>query len=265
MIRKAIELIAARRSRILWEALISRIYFSFKARPLAEFKTTLDRFNGKKGLEIGGPSRVFEKGGFLPIYGRFECLDMLNFSMTTVWTGPIELEAGVVMDGKRVGRYHIMEGGDLSGIAEKSYDFVLSSNNLEHLANPLMAIEQWLRVLRPGGALVLVVPRKQANFDHNRNIVEFDHLMADYRNKTGEDDLTHLDEILKYHDLAMDEPAGSPTQFKARSLKNFENRCLHHHVFDLAVLNQIFNHFNLSILLADHIHTDYVIIGQVEK
>jgi hypothetical protein len=27
-------------------------------------------------------------------------------------------------------------------------------------------------------------------------------------------------------------PAGTPEQFRARSLLNFKNRCLHHHVFD---------------------------------
>ncbi len=49
-----------------------------------------------------------------------------------------------------------------------------------------------------------------------------------------ENDLSCMDEVLKLHDLSR-EPLGSDTaeQLKDRSLKNYENRCLHHDVFDL--------------------------------
>ena len=42
--------------------------------------------------------------------------------------------------------------------------------------------------------------------------------------------------IYKEHDLSMDTPAGTFEQFRERLMKNYENRCLHHHVFDLEVL-----------------------------
>ena len=57
-------------------------------------------------------------------------------------------------------------------------------------------------------------------------------MFEDFKNGTGEDDLTHLPEILELHDLACDVGAGTFEQFRARSLENFSNRCLHHHVFD---------------------------------
>jgi hypothetical protein len=41
-----------------------------------------------------------------------------------------------------------------------------------------------------------------------------------------------LPEILEKHDLMRDVAAGSIQNFQERSLNNFSNRCLHHHVFD---------------------------------
>jgi len=219
-------------------------------------------FLRKKGIEIGGPSPFFNKKGFMPIYGRSINLDGVNFAQSTIWTGEIDKKKGYEVNGKRMGKQFILDTVDLTSIKNNSYDFVLSCNNIEHIANPLKAVEQWLSVLKPGGIFVIVAPRKESNFDHNRDIVDFEHLLKDYQNQTAEDDLTHLEEIITLHDLEMDKPAGTPEQFKNRSLKNYENRCLHHHVFDLEVLNKVVTHFKLSIIRKAQIDTDYVIIGQ---
>jgi hypothetical protein len=57
-------------------------------------------------------------------------------------------------------------------------------------------------------------------------------MFRDFEQNVGEDDLTHLQEILEKHDLKRDPLAGSWENFKQRSLDNFSNRCLHHHVFN---------------------------------
>lgn len=54
-----------------------------------------------------------------------------------------------------------MEDGDaqyLNGIDDGSLDFVHSSHCLEHLNNPLEGLQNWFRVLREGGHLVITVP-----------------------------------------------------------------------------------------------------------
>lgn len=54
-----------------------------------------------------------------------------------------------------------LEDGDgqrLAGVADASLDFVHSSHCLEHLADPAAALANWLRVVRPGGHVVILVP-----------------------------------------------------------------------------------------------------------
>jgi len=219
-------------------------------------------FLNKNGLEIGGPSNFFNKEGPMPIYEKMGTLDNINFSSSTTWTGTINRENGFLIDGRKVGKQYIADATNLSFLKNYYYDFILSCNNIEHIANPIKAIEQWTSILNKKGTLVIVAPRKESNFDHNRAIVKFSHLISDYKNNMEEKDLTHLKEILRLHDLEMDPPAGTKEQFKERSLKNYENRCLHHHVFDLNILKDIYNYFNLSIIKTVQLDSDYIIIGQ---
>ena len=46
----------------------------------------------------------------------------------------------------------------MEGVADASLDFVHSSHCLEHLRDPAEALRNWLRILKPGGHLVVVVP-----------------------------------------------------------------------------------------------------------
>ena len=188
-------------------------------------------------------------------------LDGCNFSNITIWEGNIESGEKYNYYKNKNGVQYISEATDLSLIPNSKYDFIISSNCLEHVANPLKAIEEWIRVVKKGGLLLLVLPNKEYCFDHNRSVTEFSHLLKDYENNITENDLTHLDEILNLHDLKMDKPAGSLEQFRERSLKNFENRALHHHVFDINLLKEIFSYFKLEVLLT-YENNEHIILGK---
>lgn len=46
----------------------------------------------------------------------------------------------------------------MGSVADDSYDFVHSSHCLEHMRNPREALSNWLRILKPGGYMVITVP-----------------------------------------------------------------------------------------------------------
>ena len=46
----------------------------------------------------------------------------------------------------------------LANVGDGSFDFLFSSNCLEHLDDPAEALSNWIRVVRPGGHLVVTVP-----------------------------------------------------------------------------------------------------------
>lgn len=53
------------------------------------------------------------------------------------------------------------EDGDaeiMAGVADDTYDFIHSSHCLEHLVKPNVGLANWLRIIRPGGYLVITVP-----------------------------------------------------------------------------------------------------------
>lgn len=220
----------------------------------------------KIGLEIGGPSRVFKTIGILPAYNNAKQIDGVNFSTNTVWTGNIGNQPNYCVGRKHLGELYILDGTNLKidngGITSNKYDFLLSCNNLEHIANPLLALEQWLIALKSDGYLILVLPKKESNFDHNREVTPFSHILSDYKNGIGEDDLTHYSEIINLHDLSMDPHAGAIDKFIARSKENYNNRCFHHHVFDSSTLEEISKYFKLNIRNIFYTSNDWWLIAQ---
>lgn len=151
---------------------------------------------------------------------------------------------------------------DINCIETSKYDFFLSCNNLEHIANQLKAISEMLKIIKEDVILLFVLPKKSSNFDHNRKIISFNHILIDYKNNVSQEDRTHLDEILKFHDLPLDLKAGDFESFKRRPERNFENRCLHHHVFNMKLLRKIFNYLNIKLLIKDYTNSNYIIVGR---
>jgi SAM-dependent methyltransferase len=216
---------------------------------LKNFATYSTCLQGKYGIEIGGPSRIFQNGNLLPIYQEVEGLDNCDFSQSTVWAQ--HSTAFVFNPQKAPGKTLFCDGAALVDVNDAIYDFVLSSHNLEHFANPVKALKEWQRVLKPNGVLLLVLPYYRRTFDHRRQPTDVNHMFKDFEQNIGEDDLTHLPEILEKHDLDMDPGAGSPEAFRQRSLKNFFNRCLHHHVFDENNSLELLNRAGFQVISID--------------
>ena len=63
-----------------------------------------------------------------------------------------------VLDGCDGWEINCGDAKDLSKIPDSYYEWVYSSHCLEHLTDPVVAIGNWWRVLKPGGYLIVVVP-----------------------------------------------------------------------------------------------------------
>ncbi len=230
-------------------------------RKIPNLKKWQDFVKEKKCIEIGGPSQLFRTNGYFPIYSCIKSIDGVNFNQETVWEGKLE-EGNTYICENKIGHQFIAEATNLNSIADNSYDVVISCNNLEHIANPLKAIVEWRRILNNKGIIILILPNKNANFDHRRKDTTFDHVLNDYHDDIGEDDLTHLDEILHCHDLKRDPQAGNFKSFKSRCLENYKNRCLHHHIFNQQLLVNILNHAKFSIVHQYSSSKDHFIAAQ---
>lgn len=239
------------------------ILSKYYTRKLKDYKKYIDLFKGKSGLEIGGPSIYFNEDNVLPLYPVLEGLDGVNFSTNTIWEGSLsEGQTFRYNNSQKSGQQYICDAVNLSIISSKKYDFVISCNNLEHIANPLRAINEWLQIIKTNGLVLLVLPNKQINFDHRRTVTSFEHLLNDYNTQVGEDDMTHIDEIMNAHDIFLDPLAGNLIAFRERALQNYENRALHHHVFDIPLLIQIYEFFNIKIISFESTFTDHYILGK---
>lgn len=215
----------------------------------------LDKLERKNGVEIGGPTDWFHY-----IYNKCQSCDNVNFSKKTVWWE--DKTQDFRYEDKVLGKIWILEATNLYQIEDEKYDFVLSSNNLEHIANPLKALKEFTRIVKNGGMILVIVPMKERTFDHNREYTKFEHLLEDYERKIEEDDLSHLPDIIEKHDYVMDSACGGKEKFIERSMKNIENRCLHHHVFNEKCLRSSFEFVGLKVIDFKAVGNGWLIIGE---
>jgi len=201
---------------------------------------------GKIGLELGGPTAHL----FAELYKQAYRTDLVNFSEETIW--------GTFKNGSMFnytkepdggwGTMHITDGATLHGIADNTYDFVLGSHYLEHLINPLQAMAAMARVTKPGGYMILVLPKKEACFDHYRGQSPIEDILFRYLHMISPTDMrySNIDHWMFGNDLLRDY-GGNFHQMLARSVRFPENRAIHIHVYDYKLLESLGKLFSFEI------------------
>ena len=69
----------------------------------------------------------------------------------------------------------------LATFADASLDFVIANHVIEHVEDPIGALETMLRVLRPGGVLFVALPDARHSFDKHRVRTSVEHVLRDHR------------------------------------------------------------------------------------
>ncbi|CAF1200037.1 unnamed protein product [Adineta steineri] len=214
----------------------------------------------KTGFEIGAPSVT--TWGNLGVYAAARVVDTTNFASQTFWESGLKDGGSFIWKNQTKGKQYIRDAVDLQGIPNEYYDSVCATDVLEHIANPFKALLEWLRIMKSGGLLLIIVPFKNVTFDRKRDVVRLEHLINDYHNKTSEADLSHLNEILLLHDVKRDLGIEKFEDFKTRSENNYKNRGLHQHVYDQELLYYIYLCLNLNIKIQYTWDYHNLIIGQ---
>jgi SAM-dependent methyltransferase len=229
--------------------------FPIRARSAASITKLISR---RRGIEIGGPTMwLFGRHGLLPVYRTIGSLDNVNFSSknSLICSSSPNLEGSIqegqtyLFDPSRpLGFQYICEMTELSNIPSATYDFLLSSHTLEHTANPIAALHEWLRILKNNSVIVLVLPHKEGSFDHRRPTTTLGHMKDDFDRGMDEHDLSHLPEFLALMDFSLTPEHGSFDNFKEKCLKNFEYRYLHHHTFTTLSAATLLNYMGVQIV-----------------
>ncbi len=132
---------------------------------------------------------------------------------------------------------------------DDAFDFLFSSHALEHCPDTLRVLENWCRVLRPGGLLILRLPHRDRTFDRDRPITTLAHHIEDYKNQVGYEDTTHRQEFLDlsmpYHHSWKEHAKNADGSWNIDYIVN-EGK-LHYHVWRQTDMVDILRHLGLTI------------------
>ncbi len=128
--------------------------------------------DGHKGIEIGGSKN-----------NPFNIPGCVNVDYSAEHTRFKEVE--VELCGSFLPVDVVAEGDDLP-FEDNSQDYVVSSHVIEHLTNPVKAFKEWVRVIRPGGIILAIIPHKGVQGSHpadaDKPITSLEHFQADFDN-----------------------------------------------------------------------------------
>lgn len=138
--------------------------------------------------------------------------------------------------------------GDEIPYDTNSFDFLVSEHVLEHIANPIKALKEWIRVLKSGGHLYCFLPHKERTNDSYRDITTLEHLIDDYKRSTPYDDGEHLDEWI----TNVVEKGLMPEHYKHMDKAELlASASIHHHVWTEAEIVELFEYLDLEIIFVD--------------
>jgi SAM-dependent methyltransferase len=80
----------------------------------------------------------------------------------------------------------------LAEFDDDSYDFIVASHLLEHVAQPFLLVSDIYRVLKNDGILLIALPDLRNTFDNRRIPMDFEHFKKDIKLQIKIDEISHV-------------------------------------------------------------------------
>lgn len=128
------------------------------------------------------------------------------------------------------------DGEKLASFKDQSEDFVIANHFIEHSQNPIDAVNNMLRVVKPTGVLYLAVPDKRYSFDIDRPVTSFEHIVKDYEEGPGWSRMEHFKEWARLVNK-VDESEVEKQVAKLMAI----DYSIHYHVFTQAEITDFFS------------------------
>ncbi len=183
------------------------------------------------GVEIGALQRP------LPVHERMKVKYVDRFTVEQLRVHYPELN-----DFPFVEPEYVCDAEQLETIGKASQDFLVATYVFEHLRCPLRALENWCRVVKPGGLVYFTVPDRRAGFDLPRVRTTIEHHILDYYSPSRERDKEH------FLDYAIHVQKGYllGAILEAERLEKMDY-CIHYHVFIPSDVLAMINWFSENI------------------
>lgn len=110
--------------------------------------------DGLRGLEIGGSAH--NPFGLKTLNIDYTDSPFTFFKQTEISLCGTYLKVDLVAPGDRL------------PFKDNTWDFVVSSHVIQYFYDPIRALKEWLRVVKPGGYVFIIAPHKERTFEWNK-------------------------------------------------------------------------------------------------
>jgi len=132
----------------------------------------------------------------------------------------------------------IDDAQNLKTIGNDRYDFCIANHVLEHMSDPIGALLNWIRILKPGGILYFSVPDIENPLDNGRDLTTLEHFITDHLDSSDPRDFSHFVDCAKYWNKLSDD-----NEILRVARENYEKSySIHYHTFNSKSMHDLLSY-----------------------